>query len=182
MGTDRARLLMHPVRMRIVMALSAEALTTRDLQRVLPDVPQASLYRGVADLKDGGVVEVVSEERRGGAIEKTYRVVRDRVTMTREEFTSGPPEEFLATIQVFADQIVAATTAFMGASQNDEWRGGRFSVRHEPLWLTEKQREDLSTELAEVMGKYESMHRRPGSRHYSFNLAIIPDHGDTPEN
>ncbi|MDE0573449.1 helix-turn-helix domain-containing protein [Demequina sp. B12] len=174
MSQARAHLLMHPVRMRIVLALFSEALTTKELSEVLPDVPQASLYRAVGELKNAGILEIVSEERRGGAIERTYRAIQGSALMSHEEFTSGQPEEFMAAIQAFADQIVATTSRYVGTSENNSWRQGKFTFRHASMWLTDQEREDMRAELSQVLAKYESRERGPESTSYSVNVAVSP--------
>ncbi|WP_084129858.1 helix-turn-helix domain-containing protein [Demequina sp. NBRC 110055] len=175
MGTDRARLLLHPVRMRVVIALSGEELTTRDLQKIMPEVPQASLYRAISQLHEAGVIEVVSSERRGGAMERTYRAVPRESIMTQEEFTSGTAEEFLATIQAFADQIVSTTARFVASHEDGSWKKSRFSVRHGMSWLTEAERNDLTGELAALFAKYEDRPRRDGTERVEINVAVVPD-------
>lgn len=175
MGTDRARLLLHPVRMRVVIALSGEELTTRDLQKVMPEVPQASLYRAISQLHDAGVIEIVSAERRGGAMERTYRAVPRESIMTQEEFTSGSAEEFLATMQAFADQIVSTTSRYVGSYEDETWKKARFSVRHGVSWLTEEERGALGDELTALFAKYEDRPRREGTSAVAINVAVIPD-------
>ena len=54
MSTSRLALLLHPVRMRLVNALSAgRSLTTTELCARLPDLPKATVYRQVAQLRGG---------------------------------------------------------------------------------------------------------------------------------
>ena len=45
-------LILHPIRMRILMALSGSQKTSQQLADDLRDVPQATLYRLVAELRD----------------------------------------------------------------------------------------------------------------------------------
>ncbi len=60
-NTDRTRseMLLHPVRIRIVSEFTGRQRTDRDLADALPDIRQASLYRLVAALVVGGVLEQV---------------------------------------------------------------------------------------------------------------------------
>lgn len=70
-----AELLLHPVRLRIVQVmLGREELTTKTLADKLPDVASATLYRHVSALVDGGVLEVVSERRLRGSVERSLRL------------------------------------------------------------------------------------------------------------
>lgn len=54
--SDRVTLLLHPVRLRIVQALSGRSLDMGTLQRRLPDLPTSSLYRHMAALRQAGIV------------------------------------------------------------------------------------------------------------------------------
>ena len=52
MTSSAAAVLLHPVRLRIVLAMGDEQLTTAEIAQHLPDVAQATLYRQVAVLAD----------------------------------------------------------------------------------------------------------------------------------
>ncbi len=63
MSQTPAEILLHPVRLRIVLAFGAEQLTTAQLADRLPDIAHATLYRQIATLADAGMLEVVDERR-----------------------------------------------------------------------------------------------------------------------
>src|SRR5262245_53062252 len=89
-----ADLLLHPVRLRVVQAfLGDRALTTTQLQAELPDVPAGSLYRHVAKLVEGGVLDVVSERRVRGAVERTYVLRASRARLGVDEIASMSREQ-----------------------------------------------------------------------------------------
>src|SRR5450432_1850225 len=78
-SVDTIDLLLHPVRLRVVHAMSGgRTHTTSDLCARLPDVPKTTLYRHVGLLAEGGVLEVADEQRVHGAVERHYRLRRDR--------------------------------------------------------------------------------------------------------
>ncbi|MEV4317020.1 helix-turn-helix domain-containing protein [Actinocrispum sp. NPDC049592] len=82
---DTLDLLLHPVRLRIVHAMSGDrTLTTSDLVTRLRDVPKTSVYRHVALLAEAGILEVVDEQRVHGAVERHYRLRRDRTAIDME--------------------------------------------------------------------------------------------------
>jgi len=65
--------LLHPVRMRILQTFVAESTqTARQVATALQDVAPATLYRHLGVLVRGGVLEVVGEVQRRGAVERTY--------------------------------------------------------------------------------------------------------------
>ena len=50
-----SELVLHPLRMGIIMAIAGRQMTTQQLAAVLGDVPQATLYRHINRLSEGGV-------------------------------------------------------------------------------------------------------------------------------
>lgn len=75
--TDARRqldLLIHPVRIRVLSALSRCPLTTSELDAEIPDVPRSSLYRHIRLLRDEGVIEEEARVPAGGAPERRYRL------------------------------------------------------------------------------------------------------------
>src|SRR3954467_15634641 len=76
---DTVELLLHPVRLRIVHALSGDrTLTTSQLCALLPDVSKGTVYRQVGLLAEGGLLDVAGEQRVRGAVERRYRLHRER--------------------------------------------------------------------------------------------------------
>src|SRR5512135_3832000 len=94
MSSARLALLLHPVRMRLVNALSAgRTLTTTDLCARMPDLPKATVYRQVGRLARGGVFEVESERRVRGAVERRYRLARGATVLDPEAVRSMSLED-----------------------------------------------------------------------------------------
>ncbi|MCP2324164.1 DNA-binding transcriptional ArsR family regulator [Hamadaea flava] len=67
-----AELALHPVRIRILRSVAGARVTTRELVGLLPDVPQATLYRQLTVLVNSGLLEVVEEHKIRGAVERVY--------------------------------------------------------------------------------------------------------------
>src|SRR5258708_37343099 len=60
----RADLVLHPVRLRIILVFArGRRLTPQQVAAVLPDVPQATLYRQIERLYRGGALAVAAERR-----------------------------------------------------------------------------------------------------------------------
>jgi len=76
---NRADLIIHPVRLRMLRELGTEPLTTQEIADRLGDVPTSSVYRHLKLLADGGLVEVADTRLVKGIQEKTYRVLQSPV-------------------------------------------------------------------------------------------------------
>src|SRR3954468_17525958 len=91
---DPVEQLLHPVRLRIVHALSAAgALTIAQMCARMPEVPKITMYRQVAQLTDGGFLEVDGEQRVRGAVERRYRLRQDRPTIDADAAAGMVPQE-----------------------------------------------------------------------------------------
>jgi DNA-binding transcriptional ArsR family regulator len=76
------QLMLHPIRLRIVNAVfDGQPFTTSQLRQRLPDVPKATMYRHVGLLVECGLIEIEGEERKAGAVERTYRLHPSRTVI-----------------------------------------------------------------------------------------------------
>lgn len=74
-GTDFAKLIMNPTRMRIIQYfLLHENATTNQIREELEDIPKASVYRQMKMLEDANIIHVIKENRVRGAVEKVYEI------------------------------------------------------------------------------------------------------------
>jgi DNA-binding transcriptional ArsR family regulator len=83
---DKAELILHPVRLKILQAMSGDrVLSTRQLAQLLPDVAQATLYRHVQKLLQAGILVIDSEQPARGTIERFYRFEEGNATLSDAE-------------------------------------------------------------------------------------------------
>jgi DNA-binding transcriptional ArsR family regulator len=73
---EKVDLIMHPLRLRIMQALSRENLTTQAIAELLPDAAVSSIYRHLKLLLEGGMIEVAETELVQGIQQKTYRLAQ----------------------------------------------------------------------------------------------------------
>lgn len=149
--TGSADLLLHPVRLRILQAfLGDRALTTAQLSAELSDVPAASLYRHVARLVQGGVLQVVAERRVRGAVERTY-VLRQAASRVRAaEVASMSAEDLRAMFMAFIAGLLGDVDRYLSRGRPDLLRDGvAFGI--EGLWLTDGEFADVMRELYLVL-------------------------------
>jgi DNA-binding transcriptional ArsR family regulator len=114
MSVDTFELLVHPVRLRIVHALSGgDPLTTAQLCARLPDVSQATVYRHVSVLTDAGVLAVDGEHRVRGAVERSYRLEREKATIDAATAASAGPDEHRQVFAVAMATLIAEFNAYL---------------------------------------------------------------------
>jgi DNA-binding transcriptional ArsR family regulator len=171
---DILELLLHPVRLRIVHAMSGgRTRTTSDLCARLPEVPKTTLYRHVGLLAEAGVLEVVGEQRVHGAVERRYRLHGERpvidagtaATMTLEDHRQG----FAAAMAA----LLAEFNAYLDRDHADPLADS-VSYRQFPLWLSETDLARLIDEIREAIVANRDNKPTPERRPYLLSTILFP--------
>ena len=144
---DALTLLLHPVRLRIVHAMAGgRTRTTAELCEQLPDVPKTTVYRHVGLLAEGGVLEVVGEQRVHGAVERHYRMPATRPRISPDDAAAMSLEDHR---RGFAAAVATLLAAFHGYLDTDGADPTADSVgyRQIPMWLNAAELAELAEEL-----------------------------------
>ncbi len=142
-----AELLLNPVRLRIVQTLlNDRQLTTAELRAELPEVPVATLYRQVAVLVEGGVLEVVGQRRVRGAVERTYGLRVAAASVGAEDAARMTGEEHAQTFMTFVAGLLSDLDRYLGRGDVDLGRD-LVGYRQVALHLTEEETQALLAEL-----------------------------------
>jgi hypothetical protein len=167
-------LLLHPVRLRIVHALSGgRALSTAQLRTRMPDVSKVTMYRQVALLAEGGFLEVAGEQRVHGAVERTYRLRQDRpvvdadaaAAMTLEDHRHG----FAAAMAV----LIAEFNAYLDRAGADPVADG-VSYRQVTLWLSPGELAEMTRKMIEVLRESTANAPAEGRAPYLISPILFP--------
>lgn len=173
-----ANLLLHPVRLRIVQAvLDGQPLTTSQLRVRVPGVPTATMYRHVEALTEGGVLEVVGEQRVRGAVERTYRLRRDAVEIDAEARATMTRDDHRRAFTALVGSILADFERWL-AQESADPTADLVTYRQAALWLTD---EEFAALLAEVRAAVASrMDHGPGPGRARRMLSVIVLPADPP--
>ncbi|KAE8763658.1 helix-turn-helix domain-containing protein [Georgenia thermotolerans] len=156
-----AELLLHPVRLRIVQAFLGEGeLTTADLRARLTDVSPATLYRQVAALAAGGVLEVAAERRVRGAVERTYRLRPERAAVGPEEAARLGPDEHRAAFTTFVAGLLGDFDRYLARGDVDLGRD-QVGYRHAGFYATDEEVVALLTAVRDAVRPLQE--NRPGA-------------------
>ena len=178
-----ADVVLHPVRMRIVQAfLGDRALTTTDLRVEIPDVPSATLYRQVAALARGGVLDVVDEKRVRGAVERTYRLRTGAARVDAEGARQMSVEEHRRAFLTFAVGLLADFDRYLDRGDVDMGRD-LVGFSRNAMYLTDEEMSALVDELQEVLLPRLALPLAPGRSRRLLATILMPDrpHPATPD-
>ncbi|GAA2044730.1 helix-turn-helix domain-containing protein [Polymorphospora rubra] len=118
-GGRWAELALHPVRIRILRAVAGARRTTRELVTLLPDVPQATLYRQLTTLVEGGLLDVVEERKVRGAVERVYALPAHGATLDPEATASATPEDHARYFTAFMSGLLSEFSRYLARERID---------------------------------------------------------------
>ncbi|MCI2416938.1 helix-turn-helix domain-containing protein [Saccharopolyspora sp. K220] len=171
---DTLDLLLHPVRLRIVHAMSgARTHTTSDLCARLPDVPKTSIYRHVGLLAEAGVLEVADEQRVHGAVERHYRLRRERARIDAEDAASMSLADHRHGFAVGMAALLAEFNAYLDREGADP-TADSVGYRQGTLWLSPDELAEMIDALRQVLATRSSNEPAPGRRPHLLSLILFP--------
>ncbi|KUL30027.1 helix-turn-helix domain-containing protein [Actinoplanes awajinensis] len=144
---DTTELLAHPVRLRIVHALRGDReMTTTELCARLPDTSKATVYRHVDLLQHGGVLEVASERRVRGAVERRYRLRQENASISAAAAAALTPDDHRRAFAIAMTALAAEFGAYLDRPGADP-AGDLVGYRQHAIWLSPAELTDLIGEL-----------------------------------
>lgn len=167
-------LFLHPVRMRIVHALSGDRTrTTSELCELLTGVPRTSVYRHVGLLVEGGVLEVAGERRVHGAVERHYRLRGDRPAIGAGDAASMTIEDHRRGFTAAVAVLLAEFNAYLDRPGADP-AADSVGYRQGTIWLTPGERAALIDELRAVLARRTAGAPAPGRRPHLLSPIFFP--------
>ena len=119
MPSKKADLLLHPIRLQIITAISTGQMTARELADAVPDVPQTTLYRHINALVKGGLLKVVSETRIRGTVERTYAVAA-LPSLKPEDLQGMTRQDYQQAFLVYLSTLMSAAQRYLDSKGKDE--------------------------------------------------------------
>src|SRR5215831_14707649 len=171
---DTVELLLQPVRLRIVHAMSGgRTLTTSQLLARMPDVSKATMYRQVSLLVEGGVLAVDGEQRVGGAVERRYRLSQPRLALDPEAVAMASLEEYRRAFAVAMGTLLSEFDAYLDRGHADPVADAVGFLQH-ALWLSLDERAGLIDELRAAIAPRLGNTPAPGRRQYLLSPILFP--------
>ncbi|GGV00283.1 transcriptional regulator [Streptomyces albospinus] len=176
---DTIELLLHPVRLRVVHALSGgRVLTTSELCARMPEVSKVTMYRHVALLAEAGFLEVAEEQRVRGAVERHYRLRQDRPVVDADAAAAMSPDDHRRGFASAMAVLIAEFNAYLDRDGADPTADG-VSYRQGTFWLTPDELTELSCELLNVLAPRLANRPEGGRAPYLLSPILFPA-GRTP--
>jgi DNA-binding transcriptional ArsR family regulator len=170
-----ADLLLHPVRMRILQALfDADPMTTAQLRDRLPDIAPATMYRHIAVLADAGVLEVVSEKKVRGTVERSYRVRAEQAVVDPAARAAMTRDDHQQSFTTFAASLMADFNRYLGHEDANPVTDG-VVYRQAAVWLTDDEFAVMIEEIEKAVVSRVSNPGTDGRVRRIVSLVVVPD-------
>jgi DNA-binding transcriptional ArsR family regulator len=168
-------LLLHPVRLRIIQALlDGHPLTTSQLKARLPEVSPATTYRQVAILVQAGVLDIVSERRIRGAVERSYQLVQSATEIDPEAIAAMNPDDHRHLFSAFIAGLLADFDRYLDGNPNPDPRADQVTYRQTALWATNEEAKELVAEIQRVVEARQNAEPKKGRTRRLISLISLP--------
>jgi DNA-binding transcriptional ArsR family regulator len=171
---DATELLLHPVRLRIIHAvLDGQPFTTSALRERLPDISQATVYRQVALLVAGGLVEVDREDRVRGAVERSYRLHPARTAMNADDVAAMTVDDHQRGFAAAVAALLAEFNAYLGRDGADPLADS-VSYKQFSLWLSQEEKAAFIEEVVLAIRRRAAQEPSPDRRRHLMSTILFP--------
>ncbi|RDI42269.1 helix-turn-helix domain-containing protein [Falsibacillus pallidus] len=174
MNTSKAKILMHPVRIKIIQQLAnGNRMTVQQIANRLDKVSQASLYRHLNTLLEAEMIQVVEENQIRGTVERVY-AIKSPTIHTADDLKALSKEEHLNLFMTFQAYLMGQFENYLDRGDIDLPRDG-VSYRVASINLSDEEFADLTGKLASLL--MEAMKNEPSEERKPRQIAniIIPE-------
>ncbi|MDX1931308.1 MAG: helix-turn-helix domain-containing protein [Capsulimonadales bacterium] len=145
----RAQAILHPVRARILVAVSDRVMTPRQIAARMSEIPLGTVYRHIGVLRNAGILRVVGERRGRGPTERQYALVEEASYVNREEVGA---EEVMGLVAALTGVLESAFGRFLRQA-TFPLPEGRISLLVKSVSLTPEETKALRATVFEYAGR-----------------------------
>jgi len=176
MTSSKADLFLHPVRLRIITAISTHRMTVKDITQAVSGVPLTTLYRNINALLEGGIIQVVEENQIRGTVERVYALTTIP-SLTEEDLhgiTKAGCEQAFTT---YLSTLMSDARRYLDSKADDEEihliQDGVVVSKIE-LYLSQEENRVINKRIQKIImeaGQNKPEHAR---KRYVFSYVVIP--------
>jgi DNA-binding transcriptional ArsR family regulator len=170
----RADLIIHPIRMRIIIALNDRKLTPKQLAAELKDVAPATLYHHLNLLTDAGITRVVEERLvRGTLREKVYTLSDASTILSPDQIAGASKDELLQYFLVFVSKLIGDHARYLDLKESGYY--GDAGYQQHPVFLSDEEFVQFLQELNAALLPWLKKEPAPGRRQCLLTTILIPE-------
>lgn len=155
--------------------LPARTLTTGELREVLADVPPASLYRQVARLVEGNALQIVSERKVRGSVERTYRLNIAQANINAEAAAEMDVAAHRRAFMAFIASLIGDFERYLAHGEPDLARDG-VGYRQVMLNLSDAELVKFAADIGAVIRRWANLQSDPSKVRRLLSTILMPTH------
>jgi hypothetical protein len=161
--------------MRLLATLARGQLTVRQLSRLLPDLPQATLYHHLGLLTHAELLRMVSEREVRSTVEKASALANDNATPGQADRSHASRDDHLRSCTlVLATGRSDLTQSVQQDAPIDPFTGG-LTYNEAPLHLSEEAFAQATAAVNQALLPLLKHRPSPGRRRRLWAVATVPD-------
>ena len=172
MSKDILQVLLNPIRMRIMQLFAPgtrEQMTVGEISDLLSDIPRTTLYRHINVLIEAGVLDVVSERKVRGSVERTLSLNTAELEKLRGNNVENVPQVALR----FLMAVYAKFEKYFRTHDRIE-DGDTMFLTSSILMLSDQEFEEFLAEITAVFNKYRFEDVTAGRRPRDISVICAP--------
>ena len=171
---DRSELILHPLRLRILMAVEGERRSVRQIAEALPDIPPATLYRHLNTLVDGGILTVVEERQIRGTVAKVYALGDPRAAqLTGADLAGATKEDHMRYFTTFVASLLGEFSRYLQSVESVDLESDGAGYHADALYLSDEELRQVVQELNRIVKPLFDNARTPDRRRRVLSTVLI---------
>jgi DNA-binding transcriptional ArsR family regulator len=174
-------LILHPIRLRILTRLSGQRMTVQQIARALPDVPQATLYRQVKTLADGGLLVVVEENQVRGTVEKVYGLYDEEAIQIAHDgiIPNISRDDHMRYFITFVLSLIRDFSTYLDRTETVDFGMQGVEYRSVEIFLSDPELRELAADITDLLTPLRE-HRPESGRKRRVFSTVLTSGGDDP--
>ena len=170
MSGNRADLVIHSVRFRILQTLMVEEQSTKEIALRLKDVPASSLYRHLKILLEAGYINVAETRLVQGIQEKVYRLVRSP-RLGQADLMEVTHEDHLRYFTIYVMTLLQGFADYLDASPKLDFLADNSGYTEAIIWASPQEFADFTGTINRAL--LPLLHNQAGSQKAKQKIAIV---------
>lgn len=148
-------------------------MTAQQLQEVLQDVPQATLYRHLKKMTDAHVLTIVDEIPNRGTLEKLYMLPSKAAEISQEEFMQASADEHFSYFMNYIATLIGGYERYL--NQDFDLVKDGVSYRQYDAYLSEEENLELLYAIRDLINKAMSNEPDPSRKKRLISVIHFPE-------
>jgi len=145
---EAIKCIMNPVRIKIIQELNLQkTATTKEIAQACGDIPPATLYRHLNALMKNHIIEVVSENKVRGILEKVYKLNENPAQIISQNPKAITQEELSAVFIQFMFGLLNDFDSSVSQPDTLQNLGSNLGFSSATFFLTDEELADMSQKM-----------------------------------